>query len=189
MQTLTTGDIAKYCDVNQRTVIRWLDKGALKGFKLPGRGNNRVKVEDFIRFLKENGMPIPEEFSEAAEKRILVVDDERPVANAIKRVLRPVSSKIEIAEAGFEAGTKLIMHRPDLMTLDLSMPGMNGFEVIRYVRDNEEIAETKILVISALGPAELDKALACGADMALSKPFDNDVLVEKVSTLLGITTD
>ena len=50
MQSLTTGEIAKYCGVTLRTVIRWLETEKLKGFKLPGRGNNRVLVDDFIVF-------------------------------------------------------------------------------------------------------------------------------------------
>ena len=50
MKTLTSGEIASYCDVNLRTVIRWIESGKLKGFKLPGRGNNRVLVEDFVAF-------------------------------------------------------------------------------------------------------------------------------------------
>ena len=53
-KTLTTGDIAQYCDVNLRTVIRWIDNGSLKGYKLPGGGNNRVTVKDFVAFLNEN---------------------------------------------------------------------------------------------------------------------------------------
>ncbi|MEI8650520.1 helix-turn-helix domain-containing protein [Paraglaciecola sp. Hal342] len=53
MKTLTSGEIAKYCDVNLRTVIRWIDSGRLKGFKLPGGGNNRVTEEDFVDFLKK----------------------------------------------------------------------------------------------------------------------------------------
>ena len=52
MKTLTSGEIATYCDVNLRTVIRWIESGKLKGFKLPGRGNNRVLVSDFVSFLE-----------------------------------------------------------------------------------------------------------------------------------------
>jgi len=64
MKTLSTGEIAKLCDVNLRTVIRWIERGALKGFKLPGRGNNRVRVEDFLAFLVEHEIPIPAELQE-----------------------------------------------------------------------------------------------------------------------------
>jgi len=187
MQTLTTGDIAKYCDVNQRTVIRWLDKGVLKGFKLPGRGNNRVKVEDFIRFLKDNGMPIPEDLASFGAYKVLIVDDERPVASAIQRALRPLQLDLQIAGSGFEAGSQSTLFKPDLMTLDLSMPGMDGYDVIRYVRETPELHDIKILVISALDDDARDKALKMGADGALSKPFDNQQLRESVTALLAIT--
>lgn len=186
MKTLTTGDIAKYCDVNQRTVIRWLDKGALKGFKLPGRGNNRVKLDDFISFLKQNGMPVPDELVEQGMPKILVVDDELPVANAIRRALKPLNVSVEIANGGFEAGSQLMIQKPDLMTLDLSMPGMNGFDVIKFVRNTAEIAHTRILVISALDEDELSRAIETGADAALAKPFENEVLRNAVSELLAL---
>ena len=186
MKTLTTGDIAKYCDVNQRTVIRWLDKGALKGFKLPGRGNNRVKLDDFISFLKQNGMPVPEELAEQGMPKVLVVDDELPVANAIRRTLKPLGVSVEIANGGFEAGSQLMIQKPDLMTLDLSMPGMNGFDVIKFVRSTAEIEHTRILVISALNEDELQRAIDMGANAALSKPFDNEVLRSAVEELLSV---
>ncbi len=60
----TTGDIAKYLGVNFRTVGRWIKKGYLKAFQLPGRGDNRVTREDFFEFLQEHGMPVPEELQQ-----------------------------------------------------------------------------------------------------------------------------
>jgi excisionase family DNA binding protein len=67
-RTLTTGEIAQYCGVNFRTVIRWIKRGYLDAFQLPGRGDNRIEVEDFLVFLKKNNIPIPKEFrSTAAE--------------------------------------------------------------------------------------------------------------------------
>ena len=57
--TLTTGDIAKYCGVNFRTVIRWIERGHLNAFKLPGGGDNRIAIPNFLSFLKEHGMPLP----------------------------------------------------------------------------------------------------------------------------------
>ena len=85
MKTLTSGEIAQYCDVNLRTVIRWLESGKLKGFKLPGRGNNRVLVSDFIEFLERHEMPIPEALKPEASPLILIVDDEMPVAKLLMR--------------------------------------------------------------------------------------------------------
>ncbi|NRP16140.1 response regulator [Marinobacterium sp. xm-a-152] len=184
MKTLSTGEIAKLCDVNLRTVIRWIERGALKGFKLPGRGNNRVRVEDFLAFLVEHEIPIPAELQEDSRK-VLVVDDEPAIARALQRVLRKHGLVAEVAADGFQAGTKLMKDRPILVTLDLSMPGLSGYDVLSFVRETPEIASTKILVISALGSEALQKAIDLGADAILNKPFDNHELVDVINKLVG----
>lgn len=184
MKTLSTGEIAKLCDVNLRTVIRWIERGALKGFKLPGRGNNRVRVEDFLAFLVEHEIPIPAELQEDSRK-VLVVDDEPAIARALQRVLRKHGLVAEVAADGFQAGTKLMKDRPILVTLDLSMPGLSGYDVLSFVRETPEIASTKILVISALGGEALQKAIDLGTDAILNKPFDNHELVEVINKLVG----
>lgn len=188
MKTLSTGEIAKLCDVNLRTVIRWIERGALKGFKLPGRGNNRVRVEDFIGFLVEHDIPIPPELAGDDNRRVLIVDDEPAIARSIQRVLRSNGFITGVAVDGFQGGTKLMKDRPILMTLDLSMPGLSGYDVLSFVRETPEIAGTKIIVISALGSDALQKAMDLGADAVLTKPFDNDQLIECIQSLVGIQT-
>lgn len=185
MKTLTSGEIASYCDVNLRTVIRWIENGKLKGFKLPGRGNNRVLVDDFIDFLERHDMPIPAQLQGDATPSILIVDDEMPVARSIQRVARRAGYDTIIATGGFEAGVKLSQYNPRLMTLDLSMPGMDGYSVIQFTREQEAYKKLKILVISALDDASLQKALDMGADAALTKPFSNHDLTELMDTLMA----
>lgn len=182
-KSLTTGDIAKYCDVNLRTVIRWLDKGSLQGYKLPGRGNNRVTVENFVKFLRENNMPIPSELL-PKDQSILIVDDDKNMANAIKRALIKAGFQCDTAVNGFMAGSKLMQHKPSVMTLDLSMPGLNGFELLAHLRGQAEFTDLKILVISALHQDKLDEAIALGANAALQKPFKNEELIQQVSQLI-----
>ncbi len=75
-QTLTTGEVAKYCGVNFRTVIRWIERGHLDAYKLPGRGDNRIPVESFINFLKKNNIPVPEELSPNSYTLLLLATDE-----------------------------------------------------------------------------------------------------------------
>lgn len=186
MKSLTTGEIAKHCDVNLRTVIRWIDNGKLKGYKLPGRGNNRVRSEDFVSFLRQHQMPIPQEF-QTQQHKILIVDDELQVAKAIQRVVNRMGLTNQIATDGFQAGAMLGTFEPNLMTLDLSMPGLDGFEVLKFTRSKETFANTKIIVISALDQSKLDKALEFGADAALSKPFTNNDLRAKINELLDLT--
>ena len=184
LKSLTSGEIANYCDVNLRTVIRWIDKGSLRGYKLPGRGNNRVTTEDFIAFLKENNMPIPAEILPSA-KNILIVDDDKDMANTIKRVFKNAGFQCDTATNGFVAGSKLMQQKPALMTLDLSMPGLNGFELLKHLRSQQEFDELKILVISGLSEEQLNEALVLGANAVLSKPFKNEELIQVVKTLVA----
>lgn len=179
--TLTTGEAAKYCGVNFRTVIRWIERGHLKAYKLPGRGDNRIRIDDFTRFLRETGIPIPAELQSAGQN-ILVVDDDVKMARAIKRVLMRQGYDVQLAHDGFQAGALLEPFKPSLMTLDLKMPTLDGFAVLKHLQEQQ--LAIKVLVISGESSTELDKALAAGADDILQKPFENSVLTEKVKRLL-----
>jgi len=199
MKTLKPGEIAAYCDVHHRTVSRWISNGQLKGHKLPGRGNYRVLLEDFLRFLHVQQMPMPEEFQQhqaqitMAEEpvpeqvladRVLVIDDELSYRNAIRRVLFGAGYQLDFAGDGFQAGVKIFSTKPNLITLDLSMPGLDGFEVLKFIRAQPELSAVRILVISGLDQAELDKAKQLGANAVLAKPFENEQLLQLVQQLL-----
>ncbi len=181
--SLTTGEIAKYCDVNLRTVIRWINKGSLKAYKLPGRGNNRVKIDDFLLFLAQNSMPVPKDLV-PTKRSVLIVDDEPAYAKAIKRVLSKAGFECAMASGGFQAGLMLNANQPTVMTLDLSMPGVDGYEVLTFARQQESIDQTKIVVISALDEKSLQKALDLGADAVISKPFQNEELLQVIKSVI-----
>lgn len=179
-KALTTGEIAEYCGVNFRTVIRWIERGELIAYKLPGRGDNRVTMEEFMSFLKAHGIPIPKQL--LAKPRILVVDDDKSMAKSIGRVLKKIDCELEFANDGFYAGVQLQKFQPTLMTLDLSMPGIDGYGVLDYIT-NYYKHPIKILVVSALDDAALEEAKERGADEVLSKPFDNKTLLQTVQLL------
>ena len=181
----TTGEIADFCGVNFRTVIRWIERGLLKAYQLPGRGDNRVKIDDFIRFLHTQNIPVPDEFREIS-RRVLIIEDERSVAKSIERILQKSGFETQVAYDGFSAGSLIESFAPAVITLDLLMPGVSGLEVLKYIRSTPSIAATKVLVVSILEKKKLDEALKAGADGALQKPFNNKELVEKVKKLAGI---
>lgn len=180
---LTSGEIAEYCNVTLRTVIRWIDKGHLQAYKLPGRGNNRIQVADFLDFLNANHMPIPDDFK-ASSKKVLIVDDDPSVAKALSRIIRSLDYEYKVATDGFQAGLELAAFQPQLITLDLMMPRMNGFEVLDYIR-NSEFSTTKVLVLSSAGKDALNKARDLGADAILEKPYSNEEVKRIVSGLVG----
>lgn len=184
MKTLKPSEIASYCDVHQRTVSRWIAKGELKGHKLPGRGNYRVQLPDFLQFLTKYQMPMPVALEDIAPAKILLIDDEAAYLKALSRVFSRQGYQISSAQDGFAAGVSLMSNIPDLLTLDINMPGLNGYEVLQYIRDTDVLKHIKVIVISGLGEAELEKAMQLGADAYLSKPFDNKQLLDLAEQLL-----
>ncbi|MEJ2444928.1 MAG: response regulator [Exilibacterium sp.] len=182
MKVLTTGEAARHCGVTFRTVIRWIERGRLKAYKLPGRGDHRIRADDFVIFLRENSMPVPDEFG-GGNRMILVVEDQPEMAAAIRRVLTRANYEVAVARDGFEAGTFLARHRPSLVTLDLKMPGVDGLQVLTYIREHSEHADTRVLVISAETTEGLERALIAGANDVLQKPFENTELLEKIEQL------
>ncbi|GGW56936.1 transcriptional regulator [Alishewanella tabrizica] len=188
MKTLKPGEIAEYCDVHHRTVSRWIANGQLKGHKLPGRGNYRVQLDDFLAFLQKQKMPLPTELMGAVQPstpKVMIIDDEPAFRAAIKRALYGLEYDITLANDGFQAGVKLMQLQPDLITLDLDMPGLNGFEVLTFIRQTPELAGLKVLVISGLSEDDLVKAKTLGADAVLPKPFENTALSALVTKMLA----
>lgn len=181
----TSGEVAKITGVNFRTVIRWIERGELEGYKLPGRGDHRVTQDALVFFMKKHGMPIPDEVNQSDVKRsVLVVDDEQAMANAIARVFKRDGWQVHIAEDGFQAGAMLMKYKPLLMTLDLRMPGMDGFEVLKFTRENFLTDKLKIIVVSAQPEQDLIMALKEGADAIFEKPFENSDLLQKAKRLV-----
>ncbi|BAL22518.1 response regulator protein [Azoarcus sp. KH32C] len=180
-EVLTTTEAAKLCGVSFRTVIRWVERGELNAYRLPGRGDYRIPLDELRRFMKAHGMPEPS--VETAERRVLIVDDEPGMGNAIARALNLAGYKTAIAAGGFQAGTMIHTFRPNVMTLDLRMPHMDGFAVLDHLKEAPPPVPLKVLVISAETQDRLDAALARGAHGVLPKPFRNEDLVSTVNRL------
>jgi len=188
-RVMTTGEVAKYCGVSFRTVIRWIERGHLNAYKLPGRGDNRVQMADFMTFLKQNKMPVPDELKHieavgVAAKRVLIVEDDDIMACAIEFLLEQAGYETKIAMDGFQAGAMLATFKPDVMTLDMMLPGMSGIEVLKFIRGMEEFSDIGILVVSGTAIENDAEYRDAGADDVLAKPFENVTLVDKVESLL-----
>jgi len=111
--------------------------------------------------------------------RVLVVDDELPVRNLVRMALETEGFEVETAASGREALDKLSESQPNVVVLDLSMPGMDGGTVMDSMRDRG--IETPVLFLSAYGAEEAQRLHH--AEAALAKPFDPYDLVEKVRRL------
>src|SRR6185503_19548604 len=116
---------------------------------------------------------------------VLIVDDEYIGRETLQSVLEGEGYELEMAENGFQAIEKAKQLLPDVILLDLMMPGMTGLEVCKRIRSDPQTAEIPIIIITALDDREsLLNALKAGADDFISKPFDR---YEMRARLLAIT--
>lgn len=185
-RNLTTGDIAKLCGVNFRTVIRWIQRGHLKAFQLPGRGDNRVQVSDFIEFLNENNMPVPEELQPSV-KRVLIVEGDKKTATSMEKALQKAGFETKLATDGFSAGAMASAFQPSVMTVDVGMKGVDGAQAIQLVRGDARLGLAKIIAVTASSTSKKksDELLVAGADVVVKRPVRGSQLVEKVIDLTG----
>ncbi|HSF29689.1 MAG TPA: response regulator [Candidatus Tectomicrobia bacterium] len=181
---LTTGEIARYCAVSHLTVTNWIRAGKLSASRTPG-GHNRIRREDLLRFLIEHNFPVPRELAKEG-KQILVVDDQRPLAEIMAHALQEDGYQVSVAFDGYEAGVKMATLQPDLLVIDLIMPGLDGFSICQRIKANSAGKRTKIIAMTGfVQEGNLAKAIDCGADLCLEKPFQLKTLKGMVAKLLG----
>ncbi|HDM09718.1 MAG: response regulator [Deltaproteobacteria bacterium] len=187
-EILTVYKASKYCNVSPKTIINWIESGHIRAYKTVG-GHRRIKREDLIDFMKNQGMPIPDEVDMEGKKRILVVDDDPIIVETIVQALEEDEHDYEVISAsdGFEAGLQVEHFKPHLIILDIMMPDIKGYEVCKRIKENEETKNTKIIVLSAyLDEEKFKKMKEYGADVCFSKPLPLPQLKEEVSRLLGL---
>ncbi|MSQ54854.1 MAG: response regulator [Betaproteobacteria bacterium] len=119
-------------------------------------------------------------------KRILIADDEPNIVAALEFLLQQNGYEVSIARNGDEALKSIERLKPDLVLLDVMMPVRSGYDVCQSVRAREDWQDIKIVMLSAKGrEVEVNKGLALGADLYITKPFSTDELVAAINGLLG----
>jgi DNA-binding response OmpR family regulator len=119
-------------------------------------------------------------------KKVLIADDEANIVISLEFLMKREGHAVSIARDGPSALAAIRRERPDLVLLDVMMPGLSGFEVCQAVRGDETLAAVKILMLSAKGrDTDIAKGQALGADAYMTKPFSTRELAEKVREMLG----
>ena len=187
-EVFTTGEVAKACNVTIRTVIRWIDTGQLDGYKIPGSRDRRVPRPNLIKFMEAHGLPLGVLDPNAGRKRVLIVDDDEAILELLEPFVRTLGD-VEVATAsnGYEAGTKTISLKPDVLLIDYNLGDITGLDVARTARTHEELKEMRIVCMSGfLDESNLEQIRAEGVDDFLKKPLDLARLGERLKAHLGL---
>ncbi|MBI4617005.1 MAG: response regulator [Planctomycetes bacterium] len=200
----STSEIAKLCHVHRNTIILAIRKGDLKASSTPG-GHNRINHDEFVRFAVERGLPVlafPGDDEEEAggeesgrdldkgrggKKRVLVVDDDKMVHKLVEKALDSSLYEIAMAMSGYEGGLKTASFRPDLMLLDIMLGDIDGGEVYRQLKEDDEYRHIQILVITSIQDDSRIEKMFPEPVAYLKKPFRVKELAERVDQMLGVT--
>ena len=183
---LTTGEVARICNVAPRTVSKWFDTGALAGYKIPGSKDRRIPLNQLIRFMKHHGMPLDGLMTGAT--RVLIVDDEQDVVEVLEKILEGEGKfEVEVARSGFGAGLTAEKFRPHVILVDMHLKDLDGRELARHVKRNPELQLTKVVALSDELSDEQGKALGGDFDGFLRKPFHVRQVVAAIEAAVTVT--
>lgn len=117
---------------------------------------------------------------------VLIADDEPNILVTLEFLMLREGHRVLLARDGDEALAQLRAHRPDLVLLDVMMPGKTGFEVCQALRADETLAHTRVLLLTAKGrDTDMAQGLGVGADAYVTKPFSTRELAARVRELLA----
>lgn len=118
-------------------------------------------------------------------KKVLIVDDEPNIVISLEFLLEQAGYAVQVARTGLEALHLTGSFGPDLILLDVMLPGLNGYEVLQKLRENPYHQHIKIIMLTAKGrEVEMTKGLELGANAYVTKPFSTRELLQKVQQYL-----
>ena len=185
-EVLTTGEVAKICNVAPRTVSKWFDSGTLGGYRIPGSKDRRIPVTELRKFMRDHHIPM--DALESGRTRVLVVDDEREVVEVLKRVLTEQTSyDVRTATSGFEAGAEAERFKPHVMLMDVHLGDQEPRELLRFVRVSENLQQTKVIAMSGkLTDGQAHGLRSQGYQGFLRKPFQVRQVVEAIEQATNV---
>ncbi|MFW6033052.1 MAG: response regulator [Phycisphaeraceae bacterium] len=177
---LTTGEVAKICNVAPRTVSKWFDSGQLRGYRIPGSKDRRIPVSSLIRFMKAHQIPL--DGLQSGQTRVLLVDEASSTLDVLTKLLgEQADYDVHVAHSAFAAGVDCEKFRPHVMMLDLHLGDVSGEDVLRLVRETDDLQLTRIIAMSGkLTDGQAQHLMQKGFDGYLRKPFHVRQAIEAV---------
>ena len=184
---LTTGDVARICNVAPRTVSKWFDSGQLKGYRIPGSKDRRIPVSELVRFMRAHNMPtatLP-----VGKIRVLVVDSDDETASTLADTLRTKADyEVQTARSNFETGAVAQKFAPHVLLINLLSERIDATGICRSIRADEDLQTIKIIALAnnLLSDSESAALLQKGFDGHISDPSDATQAIGKIEEAISI---
>ncbi len=173
-------EVAGLLRVEPGTIRLWTQDGRLRATTTAG-GHRRFSYHDVERFAREHAIELPTRSGDAL--RVLVVDDDKRVARMVRSMLigEDPELQVEIAHDGFAAGQAVEKFQPHIIILDLIMPGVDGYQLCKTLKDDPATVGIRIIAITGdPDPKAARKIVRLGAEICLAKPLKKQLLLEAV---------
>ena len=178
----TTHEVSHLLQVNPRSVINWIEQDLLNSYRTPG-GHRRIRRDDLLAFLRKHQIPTPASLVDGKFK-VLIVDDQDDIVKIIKTYMDRHGYSTYSASDGITAMIEMGRVKPDLMILDVLIPGVDGIQVCRRIKAD---SRNKTAIIAMSGQSDNEKKiLQAGADAFISKPLDLEKLLAESRKLLKV---
>lgn len=180
----TTFQVARHLGVSPPTVVNWVNGGLLTAHRTPG-GHRRIAREDIVAFARSHDYPLSGDLAEAtpalprAGRKVLIVDDEPDFCAMVRDYLQLRGGfEVEVADSGFSAGLTVARFRPGIILMDILMPDMDGFDVVRMLRKDPEMRDIPVVACTAYRDPQIeDRVKREGFNGFLLKPIKLDQLL------------
>lgn len=184
---LTTGEVAKICNVAPRTVSKWFDTGQLSGYRIPGSKDRRIPLDQLIAFMRMHGMPT--DGLEGADRQILVIDSDPQFAATLAQEVHDVGGyEVARAESAFEGGVIAAEIAPHAILVDVSRGDVDPGSFARVVRGTARLQQTRLIATaSGLSPDAGRDLLREGFESVIAKPFGAKRLLEVLDSAAAVT--
>jgi excisionase family DNA binding protein len=179
---LTLGQAAKYLGMAQSTIRKWSDNGRLPAFYTPG-GHRRYRRSDLDQFLERGGTFSPRRAE--GRRLILIVDDDERLREFVRVNLEMEGYAVREAANATEGLAALEDESPDLILLDVMMPQVDGWEMLRRVQEQHGVGTIPVIMFSGkIDDDALKHATTRGAQGFIGKPFNPQDLIDSTKQLV-----
>jgi excisionase family DNA binding protein len=183
---LTTGDVAKICNVAPRTVSKWFDTGQLKGYRIPGSKDRRIPLNELIRFMKAHNMPttgLP-----VGKIRVLIVDSNEEASLALAEALKTKAGyEVQTVQSNFETGATVQKFVPHVLLVNLLAEDIDAASICKSVRADEDLQTIKVIALTNyLNDSERVALLKKGFDGYISDFSDITIVINKIEEATAI---